>query len=122
MLTSRKDIAKSIKTMIVALQSMRGQQVAITLRNDSIVTGKVVRVDSNMDVELSDATVVPDPFYLIDGNSEDCNHRCDTYFLLKGTKIRHIEVPEDFDIILEAKREISKIKNRTKPWTKSDII
>lgn len=123
--STKKDIAKSIKTLLVVLQSMRGQQVVITLRNDLSVTGTIDKVDSNMNVNLSDVMVEPDPFYVTAtaGGGENATKVVKSDFLLvKGSRIRHIEVPDNFDLIEEAKREITRIRNRTKQWTKRDII
>jgi small nuclear ribonucleoprotein (snRNP)-like protein len=123
--STRKDIAKSIKTLLVVLQSMRGQQVVITLRNDSNVTGTIVKVDSNMNIELSDVLIEPDLFYSTTDLSDNTNQDAGVaqpYLLVKGTRIRHIEVPDKFDLIKEAKQEITRIKNRTKQWTKDDIV
>jgi small nuclear ribonucleoprotein (snRNP)-like protein len=122
--TTKKDIAKSIKTLLVLLQSMRGQQVVLTLRNDSIVRGTVVKVDSNMNINMSDVTIEPDPFYIVEDRCEDVdsvNVKSD-YMVVKGTRIRHIEVPRDFNLIEEGKREINRVRNRRKQWTKNDII
>lgn len=120
---TRKDIAKSIKTLLVVLQSMRGQQVVINLRNDLVVTGTVIKVDSNMNVNLSDVVVEPDPFYITTDDCDDTSRSVKTDFLIvKGSKIRHIEVPDNFDLIEEAKREINRIRNRRRQWTKRDIV
>ena len=59
----KRDTAKSVKTLLVTLQSMRGRDVVFTLRNDSVVRGTIIRVDADMNVELQNATVEPDPFY-----------------------------------------------------------
>lgn len=68
MVLTKRDIAKSIKTLIVMLQSLRDQQVRITLRNDTLVTGKISQVDGDMNIELTDATVEQDLFYHIQPN------------------------------------------------------
>lgn len=65
-ITTKKDIAKSVKTLLVLLQSMRGRTVRITLRNDTLVTGTIIAVDSDMKIELKNATVEVDKFYHID--------------------------------------------------------
>lgn len=187
--TSRKAIAKSVKTLLVLLQSLRDQQVTITLRNDTIVKGTIIRVDSSMNIELSNATVEADPFYCtepkpkeseilqaqpaettieVDVNDDDFNVNntgdhghavysiignrranendlslqdgddvgdessdsdndqsiskpCD-YFIVKGSRIRHIDLPTDNDLLAGTKSEIERIRNRRKQWSKGDIV
>lgn len=171
---TKKDVAKSIKTLIVMLQSMKNQQVSITLRNDSVVRGTIVKVDSNMNVELMNVIIEPDPFYCTaegpsDGpsnlipdkikystdtvinnnmiaqrkdtnhvdpsilNQEEEDHDVDdgemidandslAYLIVKGSRIRHIDVPENFDVMANTKQEIERMRGRTKQWTKQDIV
>ena len=184
--SSKRDVAKSIKTLLVMLQSMKDQQVTITLRNDTLVSGTITSVDSNMNIELRDASIAPDPFYnttatpvlegindddsspktstfdndvasttdnLSDSTSSDVK-QCDSqvphpiidgpidysdsssdeytdqteseqllsYFLVKGSRIRHIDVPADIDLLEQTKGEIERIRNRRKQWSKRDII
>lgn len=187
MASTRKDVAKSVKTLIVMLQSLKEQQVTITLRNDTLVRGSILGVDANMNVELKDATVELDGFYCTQTSSEqettnntniledidlqksanetvvdtkglivrDCSevqsdicpsHRLPTlvdnndedeevhdepsaycatvydYFVVKGTRIRHIDLPTDLDLVGSAKGEIERIRNRRKQWSKKDIV
>lgn len=42
---------------------MGNQQVRITLRNDSVVEGTMVKEDSDKTVELRDVIIELDPFY-----------------------------------------------------------
>lgn len=210
MISAKKEIAKSVKTLIVMLQSIKDQQVTITLRNDSIVTGTIVRVDANMNIELKEATVQLDPFYCTDiqpeqtkhamnaakdsdsheedqqdhsdggtasggGGGDGCDYVIDDsvsvdqtdttnhsifdtdaldvnscwqndnandddgdsatdseptttrpilydYFVLRGSRIRHIDLPTDCDLIASTKCEIERIRGRRKQWTKRDIV
>lgn len=147
------ETAKSIKTLLVALQSMRTKRVRINLRNDTFVEGTLIRVDGCMNVELVDAVEFQDTFYITpaknntkeqmidesksdiktkndvdkkediskDGSDEYEDHDLDT-IIIKGTKIRYIEVLEDVDIIDSTKKEISRIRSRYRPWTKKDIV
>lgn len=200
---SKKDVAKSVKTLIVMLQSLRDQQVTIVLRNDSIVRGTVIKVDASMNVELRDATVDLDPFYQtdpvgqglinscsidslvdtvdiglasgdidspidnvsghlsglsnkhgnleseselrLDSDEEDVSSdigddysinnqgsslqgdkpigkRIFDYFVVKGTRIRYIDLPNDRDMVASTKAEIERIRDRSKQWSKHDII
>lgn len=157
---TRKEVAKSIKTLLVMLQSMRDQQIAITLRNDSIVYGTIKNVDSNMNVTLIDAVIELDPFYFTtpvrssetspenvdeeldeqpdfrasperpDIESSDDSEQDSTpgnkkpipFFILKGSRIRHIDLPNYLDPIAEAKQEIERMRHRTRAWTKTDIV
>lgn len=200
--STRKDTAKSVKTLLVLLQSMRNQQVTITLRNDTIVRGTILKVDANMNIELKDATVESDLFYsttpvaavdsdqqsdsknndgLIEeqefkvnsdiqggtranfapnnsnndtteemttkidqdndndgrldgseeeeddddddeGEEEQQTNRLHDYFLVKGSRVRHIDVPTDYDLLASGRSEIERIRNRCKQWTKRDIV
>lgn len=198
--STKKETAKSVKTLLVMLQSMRGQQVTITLRNDSVVRGTIIKVDANMNIELENATMEQDLFYQIETgqqSGEDDNHsersmsvdeemdnksteyellvdtnesdkinnidqaskedfnteqganrrdQCldnntDTedeneneddndrrhgkdleYFLVKGTRVRHIDIPADYDLLAGGKSEIERIRDRSKQWTKRDIV
>lgn len=63
---TKKEIAKSVKSLIVMLQSLRDEQVTITLRNDSIVKGTIINVDAAMNIELKDTIIEPDLFYVTD--------------------------------------------------------
>lgn len=228
---AKKDIAKSVKTLLVMLQSIRDKRVAITLRNDTLVTGTVVKVGADMKIELKDATVEVDRFYCTDENTlnlvnahsdlkkseplqhkdndsdlEDCigpddmdieqsddnsnndafekgaidtNPRakngavnngtcheqddynihhdddCDKqvrhdqavgstsglqdpygkgtkgdeststlheYFVVMGSRVRHIDLPADCDLLSATKSEIKRIRDRTRRWSKKDII
>lgn len=197
MVLTKRDIAKSVKTLLVMLQSLRNQQVTITLRNDSIVQGTVVEIDGDMNIELARATVKEDLFYCIQPNGNttparinpnkkarlepqestsmspatltktdetqaaDCgankqvveedkdnidyddddneeeeddreekegedlsntiSHVYD-HFIVKGSRVRHIDLPADCDMIASAKSEIERIRARRKQWTKRDII
>lgn len=203
MASSKKEVAKSIKTLIVMLQSLRDQQVTITLRNDTLVRGTILRVDACMNVELKDAVVEIDKFYctqttsseqepnksglsdkdqkedhvrteksdvilgttdsqtstsdipdnvcpskqqqqpvpsgnLVDKNNQEeevndvrmrgasaLTHQCATvynYFIVKGTRIRHIDLPTDCDLVDSTKVEIERIRSRRKQWSKKDIV
>lgn len=177
MATTRKEIAKSIKTLIVMLQSMRGKEVAVTLRNDSIVRGTIAKVDHDMNIELLNATVEQDLFYVTpdslrrrsqsssqpsskrisredvgdnfvgasdedDGaasssgpqqaNLIDDQQRSSSssssptnsgnvmydFFLVKGSRIRHIDLPADdgCDLLDCTRNEIERLRNRRKQW------
>lgn len=172
----RKDVAKSIKTLLVMLQSMRDQQVTITLRNDHIVTGTIISVDSNMNIQLKNALVGPDPFYqtaqstrpeetkkpvpddpqqtqtnthevdkemlTLSEDSREGYHDDETkpvssesdddddpqdekafdFFVVKGTRVRQVDIPEDFDVLAGTKQEIERIRNRRRQWSKRDIV
>lgn len=207
--STKKEIAKSLKTLIVMLQSLRDQQVSIVLRNDTVVTGTIVRVDASMNVELKNAKLESDPFYQtqptkqnksatdnepqtssstdhddtkkqthnlstsihasridqshLGGHRDDgyteCHSRkllthdndeddpsCDNeesdcsesrhiskgdehldlskqhYFVVKGSRIRYIDLPSDHNLIESAKAEIERIRNKRKQWNKRDII
>lgn len=185
MASTRKEVAKSVKTLIVVLQALKEQQVTVTLRNDTLVRGTILSVDSDMNIELKDATVELDGFYCTQTSSEqettnkantsdidllesagepvdkdvlivrDCSdvqndicpsHRLPTlldnsdedeevsdgpiaqcatvydYFLVKGTRIRHIDLPTDLDLVASTRGEIERIRNRRKQWSKKDII
>lgn len=183
MTTTRKEIAKSVKTLLIMLQSLRDQQVTITLRNDTIVKGTIFRVDADMNVELANASVEMDPFYCtnpvgpqtsdgdrestgtdndasaaesrppggssemaidddlemdeqaaagasgqFDSDENDEDEPEDTssalydYFIVKGSRIRHIDLPADRDLVAGTKREIERIRSRRKQWTKRDIV
>lgn len=166
--SSNKEIAKSVKTLLVMLQSLKDQQVTITLRNDTIVKGTILSVDSCMNIELQNAIVEIDNFYTTTTINEqapdtsevptddamDCRlPMCDSelgsfigtskyadspqelltsinatanrqheYFLVKGSRIRHIDIQTDNDLIAGTKKEIERIKNRGKQWNKHDIV
>lgn len=198
MQSSRKDTAKSIKSLIVLLQSLRGQKVTITLRNDTTVRGVVIKVDANMNIELKNATIEPDKFYRTDDMDEsqlsspvdlivqgsdvvdDMNIRLETmtnessqsicnagelsshsqnknpivtvvgdtsedseqgdddetgdnanlcepnteydYLVVKGSRIRHLDLPNDSDLLQATREEILRIRNRRRQWTKRDAI
>lgn len=83
---TKKDTAKSVKTLLVLLQSCRDQQVTITLRNDTIVQGTIVGVDGNMNIELKDAIVRPDPFYITKCPNLDSALRLDTGATVAASK------------------------------------
>lgn len=179
---TKKEIAKSVKTLLVMLQSIRDQQVTIVLRNDTLVRGTILNVDANMNIELKDAMLEPDLFYCtkfakahiqqqqhqyqqqlqqplcMDIEADDENDNCLSdmdkqaetacplikieekgeanskaneneqisnnfdYFVVKGTRIRHIDLPTDCDLVASAKCEIERIRNRRKQWTKRDIV
>lgn len=187
MVRTKKEIAKSVKTLLVMLQSIKDQQVTITLRNDTIVRGTILDVDANMNIELKDAMLEPDLFYCtrlakvqmkqqqgqkhdqqleqqqpqqeqppsmtidddcepdtdnlaneptcplieieekeepVEGNSDGNEQvaRSFDYFVVKGTRIRHIDLPPDYDLVASAKCEIERIRSRRKQWTKRDIV
>lgn len=173
MVRTKKEIAKSVKSLIVMLQSIRDQQVTVTLRNDTIVRGIIIDVDSNMNIELKNAIVEPDMFYctsstpgeeeedeeeqqnvvVSSNDDQECRLNVDEttdavvddceenggligendagveqnsgkldYFVVKGTRIRHIDLPADTDLVASAKGEIERIRNRRKQWTKRDIV
>lgn len=183
-MATRKDVAKSIKTLLVMLQSLKDQQVTITLRNDTTVRGTIIKVDSDMSIELRDATVESDPFYCTNstatttitpsaptstqptssvgesfqrpdsdsevdmgdldnapaitnddnqnicqtgGDGEQCDGDKQTaasrdYFVIKGSRIRHIDLPADYDLVAGTRREIERIRSKRKQWTKRDIV
>lgn len=191
-----KDVAKSVKTLLVMLQSCKNQQVSMVLRNDTRVTGTIVRVDGSMNIELQNATIEQDAFYCTDGkidssgkdlpgreknsndgaepnanidptgdssthekpfvdndcgddftrdkssghdsiigsdhdgdDDDDNDDKCARqhnetydYFIVKGSRIRHIDLPTDCDHIAGTKSEIERIRNRRKQWSKKDIL
>lgn len=217
---TKKEIAKSVKSLIVMLQSLTGQQVTITLRNDTIVRGTILKVDPSMSIELGNASVEEDLFYrtipvkhvasttesntspsqtkedqdkLRSDNQTNCSEdqdfpatrnidmatnlsvtleRCNktdedeltqddecrkfrradvhgdsidhdddvviyddnsndteeapapdmNYYLVKGSRIRYIQLPSHLDMIASAREEIERLRNRRKRWTKKDIV
>lgn len=180
MIRTKKDVAKSVKTLLVMLQSCRNQQVTVTLRNDTLVRGTLISVDASMNIELSNAIVEPDLFYCTDKTSKEDYDKdnmevedkiideksgessaqkepcvdndsklrsdkssspsnesrslfnknthtiatvqaCD-YFLVKGSRIRHIDLPSDYDLVESTRNEIERLRTRRKQWTKHDIV
>lgn len=168
MLPSRRDVAKTVKSLNVLLQSLRDQQVVVTLRNDSIVKGTIISVDGDMNMELRDASLCQDPFYVTNtsgdppviastapsrdsqeaggettraGNKDqasdsesstnsdsdgDDNDDDETelysYFIVKGSRVRHIDLPAELDLVNSARSELERIRNRRKQWSKRDIV
>lgn len=162
MIANKRDVAKCLKTLNVMLQSLKDQQVTITLRNDSIVRGTITSVDADMNIELRDATLAPDHFYLTDtpqeprkltdneevaasgdlsaaaigeeveGDTCDSDSSCEdlvnddetiySYFVVKGSRVRHIDLPSDLDLASATRSEITRVRNRRKHWTKRDIV
>lgn len=130
---TKKQIAKSVKTLIVLLQSMRDQQVVITLRNDTIVRGTIIRVDDCMNIELENATFEEDLFYKTGGEKDKDGRLAASstaglsesggdYFVIKGSRIRHIALDSESDLLACAKMEIEQIRARNRPWSKRDIV
>ncbi|KAL1419081.1 hypothetical protein MTO96_005197 [Rhipicephalus appendiculatus] len=75
------------KSLVLMLQSLRGRQTTIELRNELSVWGTVESVDAFMNVDLSDATVV--------GPTGE-----ETYasFFVQGRQVRYIHIPDDIDM------------------------
>uniref|UniRef100_A0A224ZBG9 U6 snRNA-associated Sm-like protein LSm2 n=1 Tax=Rhipicephalus zambeziensis TaxID=60191 RepID=A0A224ZBG9_9ACAR len=75
------------KSLVLMLQSLRGRQTTIELRNELSVWGTVQSVDAFMNVDLSDATVV--------GPTGE-----ETYasFFVQGRQVRYIHIPDDIDM------------------------
>uniref|UniRef100_L7M216 Sm domain-containing protein n=1 Tax=Rhipicephalus pulchellus TaxID=72859 RepID=L7M216_RHIPC len=82
-----KERALVAKSLVLMLQSLRGRQTTIELRNELSVWGTVESVDAFMNVDLSDATVVGP-------NGEE------TYasFFVQGRQVRYIHIPDDIDM------------------------
>ncbi|XP_037281898.2 U7 snRNA-associated Sm-like protein LSm10 [Rhipicephalus microplus] len=75
------------KSLVLMLQSLRGRQTTIELRNELSVWGTVESVDAFMNVDLSDATVV--------GPSGEKNYAS---FFVQGRQVRYIHIPDDIDM------------------------
>lgn len=168
-MANKRDVAKTVKSLNVLLTSLRDQQVTVTLRNDSIVKGTIMSVDGDMNLELRDATVKQDPFYITTSTSSSSNETtraspakgssCDAdvaaggettragsedrpsdsessvnsaeegddstpygYFIVKGSRVRHIDLPAGLDLVNSARCELERIRNRRKQWSKRDIV
>uniref|UniRef100_A0A131X8Y5 Putative small nuclear ribonucleoprotein smd1 n=1 Tax=Hyalomma excavatum TaxID=257692 RepID=A0A131X8Y5_9ACAR len=76
------------KSLVLMLQSLRGRQTTIELRNELSIYGTVENVDAFMNVDLSDATVVGP-------NGEE------TYasFFVQGRQVRYVHIPDDIDMV-----------------------
>lgn len=75
------------KSLVLMLQSLRGRQTTIELRNELSVWGTVESVDAFMNVDVSDATVV--------GPNGEENYAS---FFVQGRQVRYIHIPDDIDM------------------------
>lgn len=88
-----KETAITCKTLICFLESLIDQKVVIELKDDSRVSGLLVLVDAFMNCTLSDATVQKER-KILSGDYQTIG-TFETFFV-KGTRIRHVEYPDDF--------------------------
>ncbi|XP_053209664.1 U6 snRNA-associated Sm-like protein LSm2 [Panonychus citri] len=107
LLTTAKDRALSVKTLICFLQTLIGQKTWIELKNDYQLLGTVDQVDAYMNVELSDVSVRK-PVNLVKGDYHQYNL---DYMFIKGTRVRYVSVPDEIDVIENINQGIEKIRN-----------
>lgn len=100
--------AVSAKTLICFLQSLAGERCDLELKNDLQLTGRVIAVDSGMNVEL-EAVVMRRP----------ANVRLDEftvehydYLYLKGEKIRYVQFSDEIDVGQRIDRKLDEYRHK----------
>lgn len=72
-------------TLVKFLQQLKGATVQIELKDSSVVSGEVVAVEPNMNMDLRTVRVVAK-------GRDAANY---AQFAVRGTSIRHIKLPEE---------------------------
>ncbi|KHN76858.1 U7 snRNA-associated Sm-like protein LSm10 [Toxocara canis] len=96
---------KSIRTLACFLQGMEGKQMAVELRDFTLIKGKLLSCDCYMNLEMVDATVYPRKRRCA-GGDPDPTH-CERFFV--GCKfIRFVHFDNYVDILSVLQRATKK--------------
>lgn|ERR1712029_821165 len=113
---SKKETAISCKSLICFLQSLISENCDFELKNDLQLTGKLINVDSNMNVELRDVTLKRATNILLN----DFTIEKYDYLFLKGEKIRYVQFSDRIDVKQNIKNKLDQYHNTTKQVLKNN--
>ena len=99
MLNSKEKAILS-NSLVVILRSCLGKELTIDLRNESSISGKVECVSVDMNVTLSNAT-------LVSINDKKIVYRQIT---IRGNNIRFVQIPDSVDMITAIQSQINSTK------------
>ncbi|XXQ38918.1 Sm domain-containing protein [Plasmodiophora brassicae] len=80
------------RTLATVLQALVGQRIAIDLKNDSTVEGRLVAVDQRMNCRLTSART----YKRYHDDSATGEHLSAVF--IKGNRIRYVEIPDYVDV------------------------
>lgn len=87
--------------------------------HDQYVTERRNELDDDDNAHSEPQQQQEDKFNQSDEISHSVVYDC---YIVKGTRIRHIDLPIGCDLLDSAKCEIERIRNRGKQWNKRDAV
>ena len=112
-----KEKAVICKTLLCFLQSLTGDRCEIELKNDLQLTGKVLGVDSGMNVELENVVMRrPTSLRL---NAFTVEHY--DYLYLKGEKIRYVQFSDRIDVGRQIESKLDDYRRKRQHITENAV-
>ena len=105
-----KERAIACKTLICFLQSLIDEVCDLELKNDLQVNGKLLNVDSNMNVELKDVKLRRPTSLSLDEFTIEYYD----YMFLKGEKIRYVQFNDEIDVKQNIDAKLDEYHGRTR--------
>ena len=105
--------AVACKTLICFLQSLTGERCDFELKNDLQLTGKVIGVDSGMNVELESVLMRKPASVRLD---EFTVEQYD-YLYLKGEKIRYVQFSDQIDVEQKIESKLDEYRRKRQQIT-----
>jgi len=109
--------SQTLNTLTCLLKGLVGQVTTIDLRNECCVNGRVMSVDSAMNISLTEAMFAPP------GVNPVCP-RCTTdaasvkefdEFYVQGRNVRFVHIPDSIDIVQTIQEQINRRTAQNKP-------
>ena len=113
-----KEKAVSCKTLLCFLQSLAGERCDFELKNDLQLTGKLIAVDSGMNVELANVVMRRPASVRLDDFTIE---RYD-YLYLKGEKIRYVQFSDQIDVGQRIEKRLDEYRRRRQQIVANETI
>ncbi|CAG9762180.1 unnamed protein product [Ceutorhynchus assimilis] len=100
--TTRKEKSLLLNTLAGSVKTLENSYTTVDLRNEHCVTGKIVKVDGYMNLEMEDVV-----FYDMRGAQ-----KCLATFYVCGRNIRQVHIPKRIDPVEMFKNQLTNLTRR----------
>lgn len=103
---TKKEKAIACKTLIGFLYCLVDERIVVELRNDLQLSGKLISVDSQMNLQLQEVTIkTPLDFFFQTFTEQSLN-----FMFVKGVKIRYVRFDDKVEAPIQLEQLITKIR------------
>ncbi|XP_050299669.1 U7 snRNA-associated Sm-like protein LSm10 [Anthonomus grandis grandis] len=106
--STKREISQFFNSLSGLVKNLEGRYTTVDLRNETCVTGKIVKVDGNMNIEFEDAI-----FYDMRGNSKPLAN-----FFVSERNIRYVHIPKSSDALTLLKGQLESMSRKKEKKTR----